>query len=80
LIQIKATGSLAGTVGHIPVTAGASQTENEIMLESLIAWLLIGAIAGWLASLIVKGVMASDWLATSLSALSAQLLPVGFCH
>jgi uncharacterized membrane protein YeaQ/YmgE (transglycosylase-associated protein family) len=34
---------------------GASQTENEIMLESLIAWLLIGAIAGWLASLIVKG-------------------------
>ena len=25
------------------------------MFESLIAWLLIGAIAGWLASLIVKG-------------------------
>ena len=25
------------------------------MLEFLIAWLLIGAIAGWLASLIVKG-------------------------
>jgi uncharacterized membrane protein YeaQ/YmgE (transglycosylase-associated protein family) len=25
------------------------------MLTSLIAWLLIGAIAGWIASLIVKG-------------------------
>jgi uncharacterized membrane protein YeaQ/YmgE (transglycosylase-associated protein family) len=40
----------SGNTRNIPVTRG-----REIMLESLIAWLLIGAIAGWLASLIVKG-------------------------
>jgi uncharacterized membrane protein YeaQ/YmgE (transglycosylase-associated protein family) len=28
---------------------------RQIMVESLIAWLIVGAIAGWLAGLIVKG-------------------------
>ena len=28
---------------------------EAVMVESLIAWLIVGAIAGWLAGLIVKG-------------------------
>jgi len=31
------------------------QRGRPIMVESLIAWLIVGAIAGWLAGLIVKG-------------------------
>ena len=32
-----------------------SQGENDMALEALIVWLIVGAIAGWLAGLIVKG-------------------------
>ncbi|MBV8836665.1 MAG: GlsB/YeaQ/YmgE family stress response membrane protein [Alphaproteobacteria bacterium] len=28
---------------------------RRVMVESLLAWLIVGAIAGWLAGLIVKG-------------------------
>jgi uncharacterized membrane protein YeaQ/YmgE (transglycosylase-associated protein family) len=28
---------------------------EDIMVESLLAWLIVGAVAGWLAGLIVKG-------------------------
>jgi uncharacterized membrane protein YeaQ/YmgE (transglycosylase-associated protein family) len=45
----------SGNTGNIPVTAAPHKGGAKSMLESLIAWLLIGAIAGWLASLIVKG-------------------------
>ncbi|MBO4225378.1 GlsB/YeaQ/YmgE family stress response membrane protein [Bradyrhizobium neotropicale] len=35
--------------------SGPHNNGAKVMLLSLITWLLIGAIAGWLASLIVKG-------------------------
>jgi len=31
------------------------QTERNIMSHGIIAWLVIGAIAGWLAGILVKG-------------------------
>jgi uncharacterized membrane protein YeaQ/YmgE (transglycosylase-associated protein family) len=34
---------------------GSKAAGRRIMVESLIAWLIVGAIAGWLAGLIVKG-------------------------
>src|ERR1051325_5176143 len=35
--------------------ARSAPSGRRIMVESLIAWLIVGAIAGWLAGLIVKG-------------------------
>src|SRR5215213_10073253 len=35
--------------------AESSHRGRHTMVESLIAWLIVGAIAGWLAGLIVKG-------------------------
>src|SRR4029078_1343908 len=42
----------AGIAGLIP--GGASKGRQQ-MVESRLAWLIVGAIAGWLAGLIVKG-------------------------
>jgi len=52
-------GSLvtSGACGYFPVRTNTSfvRSGRRIMVESLIAWLIVGAIAGWLAGLIVKG-------------------------
>ena len=36
-------------------TPAYSQGERPIGIDSIIVWLIVGAIAGWLAGLIVKG-------------------------
>lgn len=46
-------------------------------LETLLIWLLIGAIAGWLAGIIVKG-YGFGLVGTLSSAFWALLLAVGF--
>lgn len=39
-----------------PVGAGAPpDRETSMSMETLIIWLLVGAIAGWLAGIVVKG-------------------------
>jgi uncharacterized membrane protein YeaQ/YmgE (transglycosylase-associated protein family) len=51
---------LAGNQRRARVFSGSHEyivraVGRRIMVESLIAWLIVGAIAGWLAGLIVKG-------------------------
>src|SRR6476659_8269670 len=63
LPQDKTNAALWQTIGErIPATSGWRQptsakkgTPSMLAPESVIAWIVIGAIAGWLAGLIVKG-------------------------
>jgi uncharacterized membrane protein YeaQ/YmgE (transglycosylase-associated protein family) len=47
----------SGTRAYFRTRTNASfvRSGRRIMVESLIAWLIVGAIAGWLAGLLVKG-------------------------
>jgi uncharacterized membrane protein YeaQ/YmgE (transglycosylase-associated protein family) len=55
LIQIKPSRGFGEIVHDTFAAAAPLEIGVKVMLTSLITWLLIGAIAGWLASLIVKG-------------------------
>ena len=43
------------TVAGATLKSPARKGENAMPIESLIVWLIVGAIAGWLAGIIVKG-------------------------
>jgi uncharacterized membrane protein YeaQ/YmgE (transglycosylase-associated protein family) len=48
-------GHRHATPGGIAARAGASFQGEDMGIESIVVWLIVGAIAGWLAGLIVTG-------------------------
>jgi len=50
-----------------------------VPVETIVIWLIVGAVAGYLAGLVVKGGV-SGFLATLSSALSERSLVAGCCR